>query len=138
MVKGQREILTVSHYIYLDKDQRYLLYQGSELDVVGVSVPVWFKSGNTSEPAKEVFCRYKISTQRGSQGVQAVEEGYRLNLSNFVESDGSFKSILDVKDEGCEELVLRGYSKAFLNGRNLSVFHCIEIKTKDLLLSTMC
>ena len=52
--------LTVSHYIYLSREQRYELNDGKDIEIVGICVPVWFQKGNTSEPAQEIFCKYKI------------------------------------------------------------------------------
>jgi hypothetical protein len=54
--------LTVSHNIFLTKKQRYeLSVVESTLEVIGISFPVWFYKGKTSEPAKEVFCKYILS-----------------------------------------------------------------------------
>ena len=49
--------LTISHYVYLNREQRYDIHDLKPVEVIGVSVPVWFNNGNTSEPAKEVFCK---------------------------------------------------------------------------------
>ena len=55
--------LTISHYIYLTKEQRYALHERQPIEAIGISVPVWFNKGNTSEPAKEIFCKYQIANE---------------------------------------------------------------------------
>ena len=33
--------LTILHNIHLNKDKRYKIYQGEDIETVGVSVPCW-------------------------------------------------------------------------------------------------
>ena len=53
--------LATSHNIYLTHEDRYALVKGQTVESVGVSVPVWFIKGTTSEPAVEVFCKYVLT-----------------------------------------------------------------------------
>lgn len=114
--------LTVSHYIYLSRDQRYALHNGESLEIVGISVPVWFMKGNTSEPAKEVFCKYKITNQPGNRIINLTEDGYCVNLPQKVLKENSSEEanqavnlrmsekLLDIKDGGSERFEFRQYN----------------------------
>lgn len=136
MIKEHKPFLTISHYIYLTKEERYCLFNSDFLSVVGASVPVWFKVGSTSEPAKEVFCKYNFTNEKINSGIETFEEGYKINLLLF-DPKVNLRSILDIKDKGCEELIVKGYTKSSQNGKNFSIFHSIEIKSIDLLISTL-
>lgn len=135
--RDPRPFLTVSHYIYLTREQRYQLADGLMVEVVGVSVPVWFKSGNTSEPAKEVFCKYILSSDIQSYGVSSFSEGYKINLRNLDKSV-SLNMLFDIKDRGIEEFIAKGYDKIVVEGKTFSAFHCLEIKPIELLVDTLC
>lgn len=136
MINKYPKILSISHYIYLTREQRYAVFSEEQVETVGVSVPVWFKGGNTSEPAKEVFCRYIISNDRSVNGVELFDEGYLINLKVF-DPDVRLQSLLDFKDRGHEEIVSKGYAKLVNDGKLLKAFHCIEIKPVELLLATL-
>ncbi|NIQ13767.1 MAG: hypothetical protein GTO02_04995, partial [Candidatus Dadabacteria bacterium] len=45
--------LVISHNLFLTKEQRYKWHDGEDLEVVGVSVPVWLDEKKSSEPATE-------------------------------------------------------------------------------------
>ena len=72
--------LTISHYIYLTREERYALFEGKRLETIGVSVPVWFRKGDTSEPTQEVFCKYTITNKLSFRSIVQNDEGYTLNL----------------------------------------------------------
>jgi len=74
--------LTIQHFIHLARDQRYALHEGIELVVVGVSIPVWFLDKVTSEPAKEVFCRYYLKNPNATRAAQLA--GYQGNDFAFT------------------------------------------------------
>ena len=78
--------LIISHYLYLNREQRYLLHENKEpIEVHGISVPVWFQKGNTSEPAKEVFCKYRITNETTTKSITATNCGYLINLPQMIE-----------------------------------------------------
>ena len=132
--------LTISHYIYLTREERYALFEGKRLETIGVSVPVWFRKGDTSEPTQEVFCKYTITNKLSFRSIVQNDEGYTLNLpQTFYGKDNSTtaKKLLDVKDGGCEELTYRQYSKIDVNNKDISVVHFIEIKTIEILHDTL-
>lgn len=72
--------LTISHFIYLTKEQRLNLTKKIPIETTGISVPVWFKMGSTSEPAKEVFCRYVITNDEKETLVEKTNDGFSINL----------------------------------------------------------
>jgi hypothetical protein len=131
-----KPILTVSHYIYLTQEERYQLFDGTSVETIGISIPVWFRSGSTSEPAKEVFCRYYLSNTQDECSVSFIKEGYKINLKSI----GGFnqaRKLLDVKDKGCEDLIFKNNSKIDIDQKIFNVIHCVEIKPIELLLETM-
>lgn len=134
-------ILTISHYIYLSREERYQLFDQIPVYTVGVSVPVWFKKGDTTEPAKEIFCKYNIFNDNASSSIGYKENGYDIHLpKNFVNfktnKTNSFR-LLDVKDGGCEGLVFRQYSKLAINKKSYSIVNFVEIKPIEYLLGTL-
>ena len=72
--------LTIQHFIHLTRTQRYAIHAGTQLVIMGVSIPVWFFNKNTSEPAKEIFCNYYIKTSREEQPICIMRDGYGISL----------------------------------------------------------
>jgi hypothetical protein len=129
--------LTVSHNIFLSKEQRYALSEpGQVVEVVGVSVPVWFLSGKTSEPAKEVFSLYKLVISDDNKAISKHKHGYLINLPRSLQSISiPIAQILkDSEDGGRGTLQYKEYSNSKRNGKKFNVVHTIEIyDDKDLL-----
>lgn len=149
-------ILCISHNIFLEKEQRYSLYKGNTIEVVGVSVPVWLHNKReTSEPGVEVFCKYilKCENKQFQKNIEIIDEGYEITLfkesfstnvqnkikkyfkiknNNYIPSA---KSLLDIKDGGSEWLNFQIYESNDL----LNILHSIEIqKIENLLTSLVC
>jgi hypothetical protein len=145
--------LTISHYIYLSREERYKLHFGESIDVTGISIPVWFHRGTTSEPAKEMFCKYKLTNEAINKTIISMEEGYQINLPQNLELSGenvpkevqdvvSVKlgtsgRLLDTKDGGSEWLEFRQYNKIKKDIHEFNVVHFVEIKPYELLQDTM-
>lgn len=145
--------LTVSHYIYLTKEQRYSLHKGEALEVTGVSVPVWFHKGNTSEPAQEIFCKYYLTNEGENKAIVPVDEGYRINLPQklAIEKEGipadvqevvsanlgTSDRLLDIADGGAECLEFRQYNKVQKGIHKFNVVHFVEIKPCEILKDTL-
>lgn len=143
--------LTISHYIYLNRDQRYQLHAGESLEIVGVSVPVWFHKGTTSEPAQELFCKYKLTNEPGNKAIMPNEEGYSINLPQKDKDSpedmeaqqaigmmlGTSERLLDIKDGGSEMLEFRQYNKVHKDKYAFNVVHFVEIKPDELLKDTL-
>jgi hypothetical protein len=55
-------VLFVTHHIFLTEEQIRDVVSGSEISCIGHCVPVWMDAGTsrTTEPAKEIFCQYRI------------------------------------------------------------------------------
>jgi hypothetical protein len=136
--------LTVSHNIFLDRNQRYSLFNGNAIEVTGVSIPVWYYQGITSEPANEIFCTYKLIPDDNKIHINYNKSGYEmfLPLSAYQpEGDNSspisLKNILDLKDGGIAWLAFRQFGKAKKNNRTINIVHFVEIKTIEELDSSI-
>lgn len=137
--------LTVSHNIFLTTQQRYDLAEGVEQVVIGVSVPVWYFDGKTSEPANEVFCKYIIKISDAITDIKYEDDAYVIrvakNFSNEETKERSpviVKNILDIKDGGSEWLAFRQLSKTKKNKRLINMANFVEIKDMNVLLETLC
>ncbi len=147
--------LAINHLIFLTKDERYALADGTNVETVGVTVPVWFWSGNTTEPAKEIFCKYLLVNEDTKETVDLWEKGgYRINtpqqdqmiklpakireVANY-KSIGSAKSLLNLKDGGSEWLQYKVFRKMRAEGMSqpIRVVHTIEIKPIERLLGSL-
>jgi len=133
--------LAVSHNVFLDRDQRYALVNGNAIDVVGVSVPVWYYKGETSEPGNEVFVKYKLIPSEYKVFVKHYDEGYEIYLphkSYNPEDDRpnpfTLKNLKDHKDGGIEWVAFRQFGKAKRKQKTVNIIHFVEIKTKEELL----
>jgi hypothetical protein len=156
--------LAISHYVYLTKEERYRWFDGEELEVVGVSSPVWFHKGVSSEPAVEVFCKYRLLTNPDGIFIKHNAEGYEVTVPpkppttpeplppeiwNSLTPDQqeqwyeqnqappTLLNLLDIRDGGSQYLAFRQYSKVRKNRKILNVIHFMEIKDMDELLHTM-
>lgn len=145
--------LTISHYLYLSRDQRYKLHAGEPIEITGVSVPVWFHKGSTSEPARELFCKYKITNEPVNKAIVPMDEGYHINLPQKMELAkedvpqevqevaaiqlGTSERLLDIKDGGSEWLEFRQYNKVHQDKHAFNVVHFVEIKPDELLQDTL-
>ena len=133
--------LTVSHNIFLTRQQRYLLCEGEySLMVVGVSVPVWFLGGRTSEPAREVFCKYMLSITDNSNAISRHKEGYVINLPKTLSNVSRSVSELlrDPEDGGQGMLQYKEYSNGRYRKTKYRVIHTVEIYDTSVLQSSLC
>jgi hypothetical protein len=155
--------LTISHSIYLTREQRYAWFNGENLEIVGVSVPVWSFKDITSEPAVEIFAKYKLINKQDRIYIQQNDEGYEVTIPQnpleeykplpddvwnslskeeqniwYMSNEPypSIFNILDIKDGGSEWLAFRQYSKVKNSKKLLHLIHYVEIKPiEDLLRS---
>jgi len=151
--------LTVSHNLFLTREQRYELFHGTDLEVVGVSVPVWIGNGQTTEPAIEVFAKYKLMNRdekifiRQHNGyyeitipvIEAVVPPMPDDIWNSLtqqqrdewwaanDPNPSLINLLDIKDGGCGWLAFRQYSKLSKDTGSVGVLHVIHfVEIKDI------
>lgn len=145
--------LTISHYIYLSREERYKLHSGESIEVTGISVPVWFHRGTTSEPAKEMFCKYKLTNENINKAIVPIDEGYSINMPQKLELGddnvpeevqevvavqlGTSERLLDLQDGGSEWLEFRQYNKVQQGSHKFNIVHFVEIKPNELLRDTM-
>lgn len=72
--------LTILHNIFLTKQDRSTLVNGGQIQAMGVSVPVWYLKGKTTEPAQEIFCEYILTNTTEDYPLTALAKGYKINL----------------------------------------------------------
>lgn len=147
--------LTISHNLFLTREQRYRYYKGQELEIVGVSVPVWLSEKETSEPAQEMFTLYKLCHTNETALIKHNRHRYEIyipklpfyqppyitneiwetlsteekqNYYDKMDKEVVIKNILDYKDGGCEWLAFRQYSKTKRYKKTLNLVHYVEIK----------
>lgn len=73
-------VLTISHNIFLTKSNIEEIRDGNIVVVTGVSNPIWFYKGITTEPAQEVFCNYGIRKADSNVRVGPMPDGYFVLL----------------------------------------------------------
>ena len=145
--------LIISHHLYLNKDQRYKLHSGEPVEVIGVSVPVLFEKGNTSEPAKELFCKYTLTNCPPNRGIIPTTQGYALNLPQKIVAEAkndqekllleslnkvpTSENILDEKDGGHRYLHFKQYNKVEFKNLSMNVVHIIDIRDEDFLIDSL-
>lgn len=89
--------LFVNHSIFLTESQRKSLKESATFDVIGVSVPVYL---NDTEPSKEVFCQYTITSYPLQTNIIIKHNsGYIVNLGET----GTIEALQNIKDGGCQE-----------------------------------
>jgi hypothetical protein len=152
--------LAISHNIYLSHEERYSLVKGKIVETVGVSVPVWFLKGTTSEPAVEVFCKYVLTNTKDDYPVTAFAKGYKINLPQIpfslvfkpnkeqwdnmtlAEQEKWLKDhpcpsipsdLLNPEDGGIKCIKFKKYSKIKESGKRLNTIHSIEIHSFEKL-----
>jgi hypothetical protein len=158
--------LTIQHNIHLTRDQRYALHEGIEIVTVGVSVPVWFENNVTSEPGKEVFCRYYLKNPKKDLPVRILDNGYEITLPcrpgqkleisdeewrhlSFKEPDklremynnlvheASSKNLLDIRDGGSLGITYREHNKIKKGKEMMNIMHFINISTTEELVESI-
>lgn len=149
--------IAIHHNIWLTRDQRYAIHDGTEIVVVGVSIPVWVHNNKvTSEPAKEVFCKYYLKNPKKDIAIQIMKDGYEINLPNHEGSvpdlsdeewrdlnfnnpqklelyydkcprSANSKNLLDIKDGGSKYLSFREHNKIKSNDEYINFIHFVNI-----------
>ncbi len=158
------DTLAISHNLFLTREQRYNWYNGEDLEIIGVSVPVWADKKCTSEPAIEVFCKYKLLTSTDKIRIKHTKTGYEIKVPkkpvdepmklpddiwaslSKEEKDEWYRScepmpsihnLLDLKDGGSSWLAFRQFGTAKKKKMPLNVLHFVEIKRMEDLLQTL-
>lgn len=143
-------VLCISHNIFLTKEERYLLYEKGSIEVIGVSIPMWFNRNENTEPSLEVFCKYFLKCNNNLQkNIEITKEGYEIKLfktnifsemSNKIKKyfkvrDKSYipsaKSLLDIKDGGVEWVNFKSYDYSS------NIIHSVEIQKIENLINSL-
>ena len=148
--------LSINHNIHLSREQRYRLHNGGEVNVVGISIPVWHNKHKTSEPAKEVFCMYRLRNSKLEIPIQILDDGYLIYMPNRPGQEKplsdeewrylnmhnrealslhykqcvpemSAKNLLDSQDGGSECLIYREHNKIKKNERLINIVHFVNM-----------
>jgi len=128
--------LTISHNIFLTREERYKVTNGEPIEILGISVPVWFFKGNTSEPAKEIFCKYIVTNDGKNTPIIATKTGFQLNLPKIIDGQNSEKKLLDADDGGAECLFYREFNKVH-KPIYYDIIHYIQIVPYEMMLKTL-
>jgi len=146
--------LIIHHNIHLTSEQRRALHSGQDIETVGVSVAVWCRGKVTSEPAREIFCRYRLRNIGRDRPVKMLKDGFEICLPNkqpitskmpdeiwrsltpaeaneyySIFQDGtSTLNLLDVKDGGSACLMYREHNKLRYEDGNIAIIHLIQIR----------
>src|SRR3989304_7022145 len=150
-------ILTISHNVFLNSEERHKLAVGEAVETTGVSLPVWLHKGKSSEPASEVFCKYYLTNSGDENNVKFITDGYKIDLpqkyrnweppklsdevwrgfskkekekwydNNFPDKVVSGKNLLDLTEGGSEYLHFREHNKIFQNNEAMEIIHYITI-----------
>jgi hypothetical protein len=144
------QILSISHNIFLDRNQRYDLNNKKVIEVVGSNFPIWFSGEKTSEPGREIFCRYRIHPYKSVfRNIKVNGDGYDIFLLQEKEDVGTMPakikkffnktsnppsviSLLDIKDGGAEWLYFRSYDRKYIN-----LIHSVEIQKIENLMESL-
>lgn len=155
--------LSILHNVFITPEDIQKLKNKEDVTVVGCSVPVWYSRGTTSEPAEEVFCRYKLTTKSELLPVRIMKTGYHINIpawpEDYKEPDmpvevwkklsererevwmhenqvpPSLKRLLPIEEGGNNKLLFKE-----IQGDRVKkdiIIHVIELKTMDYLESTI-
>ena len=147
--------LSIAHSIHLTREQRYTLASGQEVNTVGISVPIWYVKGRTSEPGIEVFSNYKLSNTTNTDiDIEHDKDGYRINLpqagktskkaevsdevwrqqnmareySPFYEGEIQTGAYLrDIEDGGAKRVFFSQYNRAKIRGLSIHLIHSVCI-----------
>lgn len=154
--------LVIHHNIFLTRDERYQLHERKPLECVGVSTPVWIFDEKTSEPGREVFCRYYINNNDKKIPICLAKDGYEIclpdrpalglpqtidndqwraltvqekeELYSFQQPGVSSADLLDVCDGGTCAMMYREHTRIVHdNNQKIHIVHLVQIRDVDYL-----
>ncbi len=128
----QPTFLTIAHNLFPNRDERYGFSQENvEISMIGICLPVWVSGITTSEPAEEVYCRYKLRNYSvpGEQSVNINKDGFTINLAD----KSLWDLIKDAKDGGSGSIYLTHQGSITNNGVEILVIHYINIQDISVL-----
>lgn len=124
--------LTISHNVFLTREERYALVGGKSIRKIGVSVPIWLKkSGKTDEPAEEIFCWYEL--HGGEEfGVEWTDDGYLLFLTEEMR-----QGLRDVSDFGSASVMFTNHGRLDAKKKVYDMLNFVSIQADESLLKSM-
>jgi hypothetical protein len=126
--------LSIAHNIFLTRDQRYHLTQvGTQVEVVGVSVPCFVKAKKTLETSEEIFVKYLLKC------VELADTRFIFH-HNYYEiqlAPNMAKKLLDIKDDGIECLIFANHSGLRKDDEIIHCIHYISIQDEKILLESI-
>lgn len=141
MIKAINTTLSICHHLYLTKEQRYSFHEGNNLEIIGISMPVWCHKNKTSEPASELFCEYKLINECKRIFIKPQNNGYEIIIpppnNRLGEKMPNTLDLLDLRDGGIEQLSFRQTNKINKKGKVRNILHYVEIKDIEYLLQTL-
>jgi len=157
-------VLSILHNIAISEEQAKKLHAREEIEVIGASVPVWYYRGNTSEPAEEVFCKYRLTNKKKHETIQIEEDGYVINIPQpakgikkwTLSNEAYLKmkpeelnkwyedhpaptcslNLLPLKEGGSEYLYFNEYNKIRKKDKTTLLIHMVEIKYETALIES--
>ena len=154
-------ILAISHNIYINKNQENDLLNRIPIELMGVCVPVWHSGGKSNEPAKEVFCKYYIKNDIIDSPIEALKNGFKINIPQIPDTFKKDKILSDEEWRGLKEkdllewyekntfppnaqdlkdgghLCYVQYDKFLFRKKMADIVHNINIKTEECLVSSL-
>ena len=157
--------LTIHHNIFLTREERLSLHSGESIETIGYAIPVWTEGEATTEPAKEVFCRYYLLNSKEDEVIKILDDGFEItiphkiakpvkNISNEVWRNMNAQekqiyynltgnsvtslNLLDVADGGAGSIMYRENSKFEQEeGEMYSIVHFVTISAIENLLGSI-
>ena len=132
--------LVISHSIHLTKKQRYDLNDNKKVETIGVSTPIWFDKGSTSEPAKEIFCKYFLTNYPEERAIVPLEDGYVINMPQHLSEDNEkmpVELLLDEKDGGEKYLTFKQVSRVSYLEKEFEMVNLVVLSDEQELLQSI-
>jgi hypothetical protein len=130
-------ILTISHFVFLTREQRYALQvKETEIEVVGSSSPVWIHEGrHITRLAEEVFAKYTFRhcPEPEENTITIAPGGFMVKLSPHMPIH-----LTDVADGGSLSLIITHKNVMEYQDKMLPIVHFLNVEDMEVLESTLC
>jgi hypothetical protein len=125
--------LIISHRLFLLPEEKKILQtKGTFIETVGACCPVWANSDKTSEPAYEIFVKYRVISGEGE--MFKSEDGFNI----YLPKQSHRNNLLNIKDGGSDWLSLIATSIININDKKYPVYHQIVISGIETLERSIC
>jgi hypothetical protein len=131
------QLLTVSHSLFLTREQRYALQvPEAEIEVIGSCSPVWvIKGEHITKIAEEVFAKYRFRhcPEPEKHTITFLPEGFMVKLSPDMPYH-----LTDISDGGSACLSLTHKNVIEMEGKVAPVVHYFNVDDIRILEETLC